>query len=113
MKLKLHETALVAALALAGTGSVYAVGATENDALGIADAHISLTEAIAAAEQHGGGKASRAEYERHEGRSVFEVEVVDGSKVTDVKVDPASGQVLAATEDQHDADREDESESAD
>ena len=63
-----------------------------------------------AAEQHVGGKASSAEYEHEHGRWVFEVEVVKGSEVMDVEVDPTSGKVLSAANDKvdqgDDADRE-------
>lgn len=37
----------------------------------------------------------------------FDVEVVNGRKVMDVKVDPTSGQVILATEDKADHDDDD------
>lgn len=102
MKLKLHHTAAITTLCLACLGRAYAAGDAGNDALGIADARIGLNEAVQAAERHVGGKASRAEYERDQGRWVFDVEVVKGNEVTDVQVDPASGKVLAAVIDKAD-----------
>jgi uncharacterized membrane protein YkoI len=89
--------ASVSAFALSG---VYAVAnSSENDALAILTAKIDLTKAVATAEQHVGGKASKAEYERHKGQWVYEIEVVKDKKVMDVKVDATSGSVISATED--------------
>jgi uncharacterized membrane protein YkoI len=99
MNRKFNLAALVA-LAAALIGSAHAAKAMENDAIAIAGAKINLMQAVSAAEQHIGGKAARAEYERHKGQWVFDVAVVKDKKVIDVKVDPASGKVLAATEDQ-------------
>lgn len=98
MNRKFNLAALVA-LAAALIGSAHAAKAVENDAIAIAGAKVDLTQAVSAAEQHVGGKAARAEYERHKGQWVFDVEVVKDKKVMDVKVDPASGKVLATTED--------------
>lgn len=101
MKRKLQLAAL-AALSAAVIGGAYAAKAEDNDAVAIANAKIDLTQAVSAAEQHAGGKASRAEYEQHKGQWVFDVEVVKDKKAMDVKVDPTSGKVLAATEDKAD-----------
>lgn len=103
MKRKLQFAAL-AALSVAALGSAAAARAAEDDAMAIATATVDLTQAISAAEQHVGGKASRAEYERHKGKWVFDVEVVKDKTIMDVKVDPANGKVLAATEDKTDHD---------
>jgi len=103
MKRKIYLAAL-AALVATSIGATYAAKSAENDALAITGAKIDLTQAVTVAEQHIGGKASRAEYERHKGAWVFDVEVVNGKKIVDVKVDPASGNVIAATEDKTDHD---------
>jgi len=58
MNRKIYRVAL-AALATTAIGSAYAAESVENDALAIAGAKISLTQAVAAAEQHVGGKASK------------------------------------------------------
>lgn len=102
--------AAIALLAIAaGAGSVYAAQsdeqAGENDALAITSAKVDLGQAVTAAEQHVGGKASHAEFEHHHGQPAFDVEVVKGHQVTDVKVDAVSGQVISARADQ--ADHED------
>ena len=103
MKRKLYLAAL-AALSATAIGGAYAAKSVENDALAIAGAKIDMTQAVIAAEQHVGGKAARAEYERHKGQWVFDVEVIKDRKVTDVKVDPMSGKVIAAVEDKTDHD---------
>ena len=104
MKQKIYAVAFVSLAAIAIAGAAYAAQSAENDALAIAGAKIGMTQAVAAAEQHVGGKASKAEYEQHKGQWVFDVEVVKDKKVLDVQVDPTSGKVIAATEDKTDHD---------
>lgn len=79
-----------------------------NGALSDAPAAISLSQAVTAAEQHVTSKATRAEYEqsRVRGQWVYDVEVVVGNKVYDVRVDPTTGGILSSTEDA--ADRDDD-----
>lgn len=101
----------IAAFSAAAIGTAVASTATDNDALAVTSARIGLTQAVIAAEQHAGGKASRAEFEKHKGRWVFDVEVVNGRKVMDVTVDSDSGKVVAAAEDK--ADRDDGHDRAD
>jgi uncharacterized membrane protein YkoI len=103
MKHKLYLAEFIA-LSAAAIGIAHAAQPTENDALAISGAKIDMVQAVKAAEQHTGGKAARAEYEHHNGQWVFDVEVVNGRKVMDVKVDPTSGQVILATEDKADHD---------
>lgn len=84
--------------------------AEADDAMAVNQAKISLTQAIAAAEQHTPGRSAKAEFEHSKGKAVFDVEVVAGSKVMDIKVDAMSGKVIAATEDRadHDDDQDQE-----
>jgi uncharacterized membrane protein YkoI len=89
-------------LSAAVFGTAYAAKVTENDALAINSAKISMVQAITAAEQHVGGKASSADYEQHKGKWVFDVEVVKDKEIMDVKVDPTSGKVIVATVDKID-----------
>jgi len=104
MKRKTYLAALVALSALA-VGGAYASSQHEgNDALAISQAKIGLAEAVTAAEQHVGGKASKAEYESFQGKQVFDVEVVKGQAVSDVKVDANDGKVISVTADQADHD---------
>lgn len=102
MRNTLLVTVAVTGLTLGTAGAVFAESPSENDALGITKTPISLTHAITSAEQHVGGKASRAEYEQEGGRPVFDVEVVKGKDVMDVKVDPTSGKVISAAADKID-----------
>jgi uncharacterized membrane protein YkoI len=111
MKRKLLIPAVAAALSAFAIGGSYAANSPENDALAIAGAKIDLGKAVAAAEQHVGGKASKAEYERHKGQWVYDIEVVKDKKVMDVKVDASSGSVISATEDK--ADKDDDGDKAD
>jgi uncharacterized membrane protein YkoI len=103
MKQKIYAAFITLSAVAIGT-TAYAAKSVDNDALAISGATIGLTQAITAAEQHVGGKAAKAEYERHKGRWVFDVEVVKDKKVMDVTVDATSGKVIAATEDKVDQD---------
>ena len=98
--------ATLAALVASTAGIAYAATSTENDAFAVESAKISITQAITTAEQHVGGKASRAEYEKHKGQWVFDVEVVKAKKVMDVSIDATSGKILAAVSDQVEHDDE-------
>lgn len=94
----------VAAAILATTTASFAAMDKGNDALGIDHAKVSMTQAVAAAEQHASGKAVRAEYERTKAGWAYDVEVANGAKVFDVRVDAASGTVLSSNEDRQDRD---------
>lgn len=98
MNRKIYQVVL-AAFVTTAIGSAYAAESATNDALAISDAKISLTQAVAAAEQHIGGQASKAEYEHEKGQLVFKVEVVKGQSAMDVKVDPMNGQIIASADD--------------
>jgi uncharacterized membrane protein YkoI len=63
---------------------------------------ISMGHAVSVAERHAEGKAVKAELEREQGKSVFEVQVLKGDKLSTVFVDPHSGKVLTAMVDQPD-----------
>lgn len=89
----------------AGAAKAYAASGGGNDALECPRPEIGLSQAVAAAETYAAGRAVRAELERrHDGRPSYEVEVVSGRKVLDVRVDQRNGRVLAATVDKTDHD---------
>ncbi|MEO8344116.1 MAG: PepSY domain-containing protein [Betaproteobacteria bacterium] len=93
------------AIALAAFGTIaYAAKGMENDGLAVVQAKIPMTQAVATAEQHVNGKASRAEYEKTKTGWAYDVEVVSGNKVFDVRVDADSGSVIASNEDKVDHD---------
>lgn len=91
------------AIAIATTGAVaYAAKDADNDALAISHARIALAQAVTIAEQHVNGRASRAEYEHSRHGGAYEVEVVSGPKVFDVRVNADQGTIMSSTEDKAD-----------
>lgn len=115
MKRKLVIPAILIASAtlIGGVAVAQQNGAAPNDAItDLASARVNLTQAIAVAEQHAGGTATKAELEHERGVLAYEVEVVSGQKVTEVKVAANDGTVLASKADDNDgqdkSDREDE-----
>ncbi|MBS0326356.1 MAG: PepSY domain-containing protein [Proteobacteria bacterium] len=109
-----HHTRLtLVAITLAASGAVAyaATGSTQNDAVAIHTASVPLVQAVTIAEQYANGKASRAEYEKSGQDSVYDVEIVSGTSVFDVRVDASKGNVISSVEDQ--ADREDDGDEQD
>lgn len=99
-KLSLLAVAVATTAALA-----YAANAgTSNDALALAQARISLVQAITVAEQHANGKAAHAEYERTRQGWAYDIEIVSANKVFDVRVDATKGTVISSVEDKADHD---------
>ena len=104
MKPKLISAALVAALAVGGAGAAFASMKREaaepvktrevSDAAAMAQAKISLTEAIAIAERRTGERAFEAALEAEDGQVAYEVAVLSGSAGQEVLVDARSGAVL-------------------
>ncbi|MDD2463080.1 MAG: PepSY domain-containing protein [Desulfobulbus sp.] len=103
MKRKLFLTAFPLMVVSMCT-SAFATSMAQNDALVTPPAKITLSKAIAIAEQFTLGTASRAELEHEHDQWLYDVEVVNGPKVTDVKIDPESGKVLTALLDKPDSD---------
>jgi uncharacterized membrane protein YkoI len=97
---------LAVAIAAAGTAAYAANGSMEDGAMAIAKAKIPLAQAVTVAEQHANGKAARAEFENSKQGWVYDVEVVSGAKVFDVKVNADNGTVISSAEDK--ADRDDD-----
>ena len=95
---------LAVTIAAAGTVAYAANGGMENDAMAIAKANIPLAQAVTTAEQQTNGKAARAEFENSKQGWVYDVEVVSGAKVFDVKVDADNGTVISSAEDKADHD---------
>lgn len=97
------------ALSLLGGGvAAYASKGEANDALGVNQAAVSLTDAVTAALAQVPGKPAKAEFEQDEANAkpVWAVEIVtaDG-KVMDVTVDANSGTVLKQQADTADAEK--------
>lgn len=99
------KVALALSTTLAALGGLAgATSARESDPPSMVDAGIGMAQAVSVAEHQANGKAARAEFEKSKGGWVYDIEVVSGTKVFDVKVDPAKGTVLSSTEDKADAD---------
>ena len=95
----------IVTLLLATTGvTAYAAKSMGNDATAVTQAKILMTQAITVAEQHVHGRASRAEYEHTKTGWAYDVEVVSGAKVFDVKIDASKGTVISSNEDKTDHD---------
>jgi len=108
-----HKKLAVLALTMAVIGgSAYAANEKANEVQAISQTKTSLTQAIATAEQHVKGKASRADLEQGKSGWIYDVEVVSGQTIFDVRIDAASGAVLASTEgrSEHDGDHNNQDE---
>ncbi|MBU6497821.1 MAG: hypothetical protein KGJ41_10095 [Rhodospirillales bacterium] len=95
---KLAPFALAALLALGATGGVALANARNdegNDAASLANAKVSLVQAIAIAEQQAGGHAVGAGVNNENGRVSIAVDVAAANGVRTVLIDPATGQVAA------------------
>lgn len=103
MKRTLAIAALLTTVGLAAAGGLALAknARGENDAIAdLAQAKITLVQAVSAAEGHAAGKATKAELEHERGRAVYEVEVVTPDrKVFDVKIDAVDGKVLSSQAD--------------
>lgn len=62
---------------------------------------VTMSQAVATAEQQAGGKATRAKLENETGKLLYEVKVTSKDKATEVKVDAQDGKVLATNADTH------------
>lgn len=71
---------------------------TENNVLAISNAKIPLAQAIAAAEQQTGGKATHAEFEHEQDRWLADVEVVKGGEVFGAIIDAERGTIHSSKE---------------
>lgn len=64
-------------------------------------ATLTMSQAVATAEQQAGGKATGAKLENETGKLLYEVKVAGKDKVTEVKVDAQDGKVLASGAENH------------
>jgi uncharacterized membrane protein YkoI len=103
---------MVVVIALGAGAAAFAAQNGENDALAIRNAKLSLVDAVGIAQRHASGQASRAAFEHSKQGWIYDVEVVSGRKVFDVRVDATKGTVLSSSEDKADrggeADKEDD-----
>ncbi len=94
----------MAAMIFATLGSAYEAKSLRSAAVPIAVTRVGLATAVATAEQHMGGKALSAEYDRHKGQWDVDVEEGGGKRVMDVEVDAMSGVIVAVGADQAELD---------
>ena len=111
---KLIPVAMIAVLALSGTGAAFAAsekktGNEQNETAAVLAAKTSLTQAIVEAEKQGGGKAVHAGIENQNGSIAYDIEVANGTAVQKVLVDLATGKVLKIAPDTADNENDGES----
>ncbi|OWF90393.1 hypothetical protein B4916_16245 [Yersinia intermedia] len=77
-----------------------------NDVTAVEQAKISLTQAISTAESHVKGTAYKAKFKQSRLGAIYDVDVVQGNQVFDVKIDAVKGDVLSSVVDnaEHDSD---------
>ncbi|WP_084398210.1 PepSY domain-containing protein [Henriciella aquimarina] len=100
--MKLAAKSAIAALLVGGTATAGLAMADTEDARALADAKITLTEAIEAAEAHTNGKAYEAQIEDDSFSPEFEVGIVADNTVYEVRVNGETGEVLSSREDHDD-----------
>ena len=95
---------LLAATAVAGvTGAAATAARADQEELDLfLQAKVMLTQAIATAEQHLGGRAIGAKLDDDSFKPAYEVTVVKDNRVYDVQVDAVTNAVLGSREDTDD-----------
>lgn len=104
---------LAATVLFAIAATAYAAKNIESDSIFVEQAKISMSQALIAAERHVNGKASHADIEKTKAGLAYDIEVVSGSKVFDVRIDADKGTVLSSAEDKSDQDQDDEGDEGD
>src|SRR6266446_9033598 len=97
---------IVGTLLVMATGTMAASAAPGNNEqrgtpIDFSKAPVTMSQAIATAEQQAGGRATRAKLENEKGKLLYEVKVAGKDKATEVKVDATDGKVLASGADTH------------
>lgn len=86
--------------AITATARTFALPDRENDALAdLRAAKISLGDAVALGVAQFGGQAVRAELDSEHGAVAYEIELVIGASVREVRLDAVTGAVLASRDD--------------
>jgi uncharacterized membrane protein YkoI len=92
----------LAAMAVAGVAGATAARADQEELDLFLQAKVVLTQAIATAEQHLGGRAIGAKLDDDSFKPAYEVTVVKDDRVFDVQVDAVTNAVLGSREDMDD-----------
>lgn len=96
---RLLTGSMAAAVALSAAGIAHAFPSDDDgskEAAIVLAAETSVAQAVRAAEHRTGGRAARVEMESKDGTYLYEIKVAGNGKVSEVLVDPASGQVIRA-----------------
>jgi uncharacterized membrane protein YkoI len=96
---KLMPMAMASMLAISAVGAGVAAAKSkeigeQNEISAVLNAKTSLAQAIAAAEQHTGGKAVGAGIQDQDGALAYEIEIANGDTVQQVLVELDSGKVI-------------------
>ena len=94
-------TVIAFATAMTATSMALAMGEHNRAPVDASKATVTMSQAIATAEQQAGGKATHAKLENETGKLLYEIKVAGKDKVTEVKVDATDGKVLASGTDTH------------
>jgi uncharacterized membrane protein YkoI len=98
LRIKSSVPAFALVIALGSTGTAFAMDNQDGNSQEVTAAlaaKTSLTQAISSAEQQSGGRAFRIGLEEHDGSYAYKIKVIAADdNVSEVSVDPASGQVL-------------------
>jgi uncharacterized membrane protein YkoI len=111
---RLVTLAMVSVLTTGALGAAVAAHAKDketrtNEAAIMANAKVTMAQAIATAEQHTGGKAVGTGIEDENGTVFLEVQVLKDNQKHSVLIDPQSGQVVkVAIDNEEDDDQEDD-----
>jgi uncharacterized membrane protein YkoI len=91
------------AFATGMTAASAAPGKGERDRapIDVSKATVTMSQAVATAEQQAGGKATRAKLETETGKLLYEIQVAGKDKTAEVKVDAQDGKVLASGAETH------------
>ncbi|GLR25185.1 PepSY domain-containing protein [Limnobacter litoralis] len=103
MKIRLIQIGILSTAVAALASVAYAAEQHEkNDALMYGVSAIPIKQAIVVAEDAAKGRATRAELEHSKNGVVYDIEVIDGTNVKDVRVDAKTGTVLFVKADEVD-----------
>lgn len=103
---------ILAATALLGATLFAAIPGTAQDELSAIDAafetsRISLSRAIVLAEASGHGKAVHAKLSTNPGKPAYDVEILTGGSLLDIRIDSRTGILISSTRDMPDRDADD------
>ena len=93
---------IVGTLLVMATGSMAASAEQRGTPIDFSKAPVTMSQAIATAEQQAGGRATRAKLENEKGKLLYEVKVAGKDKATEVQIDAQDGKVLATNAANHD-----------